>query len=185
MTTRCALALVLALIALTGSGCWFGTDSTSDLRYEYTRQTGVVLEPEFGVKLGRISTGFGKMFAGGADSDVPKLKGVHKVEVGVYAVADGFASDPTRSAALGFPGWSQLVRVREDDEDVLVLVKPELDGTIPAMLVLVNDGDEVVMVRLKGKLHKFMRANLDEILESVADVGEAMNDIGEAVADIG
>ena len=104
---------------------------------------------------------------------------------GQGAEADGFAQDRTRSAMLDFPGWSQLVRVREGDENVVVLVKPELDGTIPAMLVLVDDGDEIVMVRLKGKLHKFMRANLDEILESAADVGETVSDVGEAVADIG
>ena len=183
MNRRRFLPLTLALVVMTSAGCWFGTGSTSDIRYEFTRQTGVVLEPEFGVKLGRISTAFGKMFAHGPD--VPKLQGVNKVEVRVYAVADGFAHDRARLAALDFPGWSQLVRVREDGEEVLVMVKPELDGTIPAMLVLVNDGDELVVVRLKGKLHKFMRANLDEILEDVADVGEAMDDIKEAITDIG
>ncbi|MDX1388285.1 MAG: DUF4252 domain-containing protein [Acidobacteriota bacterium] len=183
MKTRCRLSLILALVVLTSTGCWFGTGSTSDVRYEFTRQTGVVLEPEFGVKLGRVSTAFGKMFARGPD--IPKLKGVNKVEVGVYAVADGFGDEPASLTLLDFPGWVQLVRVRDAGEEVVVMAKPELDGRVPAMLVLINEGDELVVVRLKGKLHKFMRANLDEILEAVAEVGEAMNDIGEAIADIG
>ncbi|MDX1389235.1 MAG: DUF4252 domain-containing protein [Acidobacteriota bacterium] len=182
--TRHGLAPILVFVVLSTAGCWFGTGSTSDVRYEFTRQTGVVLEPEFGVKLGRVSTAFGKLFAG-RGPDVPRLAGVSKVEVGVYAVADGFGDVSASLTSLDFPGWVRLARVRDGGEEVLVMARPELDGTIPSMLVLVNEGDELVVVRLRGKLHKFMHANLGEILEVVADVDEAMDDLGEAVAELG
>jgi hypothetical protein len=179
---RCLL-LVLAIVLVTSGGCWFGTGSTSDVRYEFSRQTGVELEPEFGVKLGRVATRFGRIFARDADSDVPKLKGVNRVEMGVYTVTSvkGVRGD-LRDIEL--PGYVPLVRVREDGEEILVLVKPE-EEKVPAMLVLIPENEELVVVRLKGKLHKFLKENLDEVFEGIADLGEAVEDVPETVLDVG
>jgi hypothetical protein len=174
---------VLAMVVVTCGGCWFGAGSTSDLRYEYARQTGVELEPEFGMKLGRIATRFGRIFAGGADSDVPKLKGVNKVEMGVYTVT-GVSGVRGDLRDIELRGYVPLARVREAGEEIVVLAKPE-EERVPAMVVLIREDDELVVVRLKGKLHKFLRENMDEVLEGLADLGEAVEDVPEAVLDVG
>ena len=87
MTRRSGFALMIGAALALQTGCWFGTGSTSDIRYEFSHRTGVELEPEFGIKLGRISTGFAKMFVKSHDDDL-SFKGVSKIEVGVYEIVD-------------------------------------------------------------------------------------------------
>jgi hypothetical protein len=157
---HCCAALAVAAIALTSTGCWFGTGSTSDIRYEVTDQTGIVLEPEFGIKLGRLTTAMAKPFARKASGESVPLKGIAKIEVGIYNVVDAY--DPVESgmADLDFPGWEPIARIRDGDERIQVLCKIEGER-IRAMMVLVLDGDELVVVRLKGNLHKFLPAALE------------------------
>ncbi len=135
-------ALAVVAVALISTGCWFGTGSTSDIRYEVTDQTGVDLEPEFGIKLGRITTAMAKPFARKASGESMPLKGIAKIEVGVYNVVD--SHDPVESgmADLDLPGWEPIVRIREGDERIQVLCQIEGER-IRAMLVLVLDGDEL------------------------------------------
>jgi hypothetical protein len=150
--------LVLTAMAWTATGCWFGTGSTSDIRYEVTEQTGVNLEPEFGIKLGRITTAMAKPFARKA-AEIP-LKGVAKVEVGVYNVVDDREPIEAGLGDLDFPDWEPIVRIREGDERIQILAKTEGEH-IRALLVLVLDGEELVVVRLKGKLQQFLPGALE------------------------
>ena len=50
-----------------------------------------------------------------------------------------------------FPGLEPMVEVRDDDERVLVLAELR-DDRIRRMIVVVDDLDEVVIVRVKGDL---------------------------------
>ena len=80
--------------------------------------------------------------------------------MGVYNVVD--SHDPVGSgmADLDLPGWEPIVRIREGDERIQVLCQIEGER-IRAMLVVVLDGDELVIVRLKGNLHKFLPGALE------------------------
>ena len=153
-------SLAVVAIALISTGCWFGTGSTSDIRYEVTDQTGVDLEPDFGIKLGRLTTAMAKPFARKAAGESIPLKGIAKIEVGIYNVVD--SRDPVESgmADLEFAGWEPIVRIRDGDERIQILCRTEGER-IRAMLVVVLDGDELVVVRLKGNLHKFLPGALE------------------------
>lgn len=167
MRRRGAAALIVVLLLIPSSGCWFGTGSTWDVRQSVTRQTGLRFEPEFGVKLGRISTAMGRFIARRADKNMPPLKGVAKVEVGVYAVKTDSIEETAgmQLDALRFPEWTPLVRIREDGEQVLVLYQEgaKLEH-IRAAMVLVLDGEELVVVRLRGKLDRFLRESLPQLM---------------------
>jgi hypothetical protein len=174
MTRRSGFVLLIGAVVLLQTGCWFGTGSTSDIRYEFSNSTGLALEPEFGVKLGRISTGFAKMFVKNHDEEI-SFKGVSKVEVGVYNVVDAREPAGPDLAAMELEGWVTIARVRDGDERVQVMCRPDGDR-LRALLVLVLDGDELVVVRLKGRLEKFLPAALQKT--GWADIGDDLNDLG-------
>jgi len=57
-------------------------------------------------------------------------------------------------------GWKQVVKVRDDEEAVRLLVR-ESGSTIEGMTVLVADGDdEVVLVNIVGRIDPAMLGNL-------------------------
>lgn len=49
-------------------------------------------------------------------------------------------------------GWTQPVAVREDDETVLVLVKPGPRGTLAGAAAVVEEDDELVLANIMGDL---------------------------------
>jgi hypothetical protein len=156
MVTRSRWLLVAGVALGLQTGCWFGTGSTSDLRKEITLRTGVRLEPEFGMKLGRLSMKIAKMGVRMAhDDDMPSLKGISKLEIGVYNVVGREDPPADRLHSIRLEGWETLVRVRDGNERVQVLYQPEGDK-IHALLVLVLDDEEFVVVRVRGKIHKFL-----------------------------
>jgi len=65
-------------------------------------------------------------------------------------------------SAESFENWSPMVRMHEDGETVLVLVRWK-DARIRDMLVIVDDRHELVVVRMKGKL--------DHILQEAMELG--------------
>jgi len=161
MSRKISFLAVIGLAVAFHTGCWFGTGSTSDVRNAVTLRTGVELEPEFGIKLGRITTAMAKPFARHASGDSIPLKGIAKIEVGVYNVVGD--REPGASGDLDvvdLPGWEPVVRIRDGNERIQVLCRIEGDR-IRAMLVLVVDGDELVVVRLKGNLQKFLPAAIE------------------------
>lgn len=153
--TRASRVVAALVVPLLSVGCWFGTGSTSDVRWMVTDEIGMQLEPEFGMKAGRITLGFARFGLKLAGQHDISLKGLRKVEVGVYNVAErGVGARGVTD--LDFPGWERIVRVKEDGEDVLVLVRTGEPERIKAMMVLVHDENELVVVRAKGKIHKLL-----------------------------
>jgi len=146
------LALV-CLLATSVSCIWF--HGPENVRHDLASSAGVELDREVGITVGRFGLAIARMVT--KEDEVP-LKGVRKVEVGVYEVVGPSpgVSEPRRLEAPEIPGYQQVVRVHEDDEDVFVLVKME-DDRVRRMLVIVAEPDEWVLVRIRGKL--------DEILE--------------------
>jgi len=127
-----------------------GFHGPEDLRRDLVQATGVELEREAGVSVGRMGVMLVRWFT--SEEEIP-LKGVRKVQVGVYEVTDFGDGRYGRGTVdpLELPGWEPVVRVHEDDEDVFVMLRQEEDD-IHGMLVVVMEQDEWVLVRIKGKL---------------------------------
>ncbi len=143
------------------AGGWFGTGGTSEVRDEVAFRTGFTLEPEFGIRLGRITTAMAKPFAKSASGDSVPLKGIAKVEVGIYnVVGHGESAARGELSGLELPGWEPVVQVRDGNERIQVLCRVEGDR-IRAMLVVVLDAEELVVVRLEGNLQKFLPAAIE------------------------
>lgn len=146
-------ALVLMLIA---DGCWF--HGPGEIRDRVSRSTGNEYEQEIGLTLGRTSMAIARFGLRLADEEQIPLKGVRKVQVGIYQVRDiGAPSDIGTSILSGsFPEWSPVVRMHEDGESVLVMVREKKDK-VRAMLVIVDDADELVIVRMIGNLERMLK----------------------------
>jgi len=146
----------IALLLLACCSC-ISFHGPTDLRRDLTQATGVELERQSGVSVGPVGVMLARWFT--EEEEVP-LKGVRRVQVGVYEVTDSGESgfDETRVLPPDLPGWQTVVRVQDDDENVFVMLH-EKDEKIRGILVVVMDREEWVLVRIKGKLdHMVERA---------------------------
>ena len=138
-----------------------------DLKRELSDSAGVELDKEFGMTLGRTSTWLArKVVKWSGETDI-SLKGVRKVEIGVYEVKGlrpGLEARQ-RLELSDLPDWNPIVHVHDDGEDVFVLIK-EREDQIRGLLVVVAEEDEWVLVRIRGKLNQIvedaMRMAFDE-----------------------
>ena len=145
-------AIAWAMIGLCLATCasCIGFRGPEDLRRDLVQATGVELDREVAVSVGRMGVMLVRWFT--PEDEIP-LKGVRRVQVGVYEVTDFGDGGYERGAVTPpeLPGWDPVVRVQEDDESVFVMLRQEEDA-IRGMLVVVADADEWVLVRIKGKL---------------------------------
>jgi len=109
-----------------------------------------------------------KLFAGAAQSapGVPSgLEGLTNLRVLVYEdVAEDMQGVlrfvESTGTKLESDGWRSVVRVREDDEQVRVYMKPGTDGTLSGVTVMVTEaghgddggGGEAVFINVAGKI---------------------------------
>jgi hypothetical protein len=128
-----------------------------DLRHDLASSAGVELHRETGVTVGRLGLAIARLVT--KQDEIP-LKGVRKVEVGVYEVV-GTRRGVERARAVDppeMPGYEHVVRIHDEGDDVFVMVKFE-EEQIRRMLVIVAEEDEWVLVRIRGKLnHIFEQA---------------------------
>lgn len=147
-TARIAAATLILLPLAVGCIRYGGPSS---LRRDLSREAGVELDAQFAITVTRSGVALARMFT--KEEDVP-LKGVRRVEVGVYEV-EGLRRgvDERRPLELpALPGLEPVVRVHEDGEDVFVLFHVDEKEEIRQMVVIVAEEDEWVLVRIKGKL---------------------------------
>jgi len=160
----CARA-VTALLAGSLAGC-VGFRGPVDVHREVRETTGVRYEREMGLTLAGPALALTQWAVDRyADEDVPDLSGLRKVQVGIYEARPEGRKPGRRLQAGDFPTWEPMVEVNgEDGEQAFVLVRRE-DEAIRMLLVVVDDTDELVIVRLKG--------HLDTILEDAVRFGLA------------
>ncbi|MHC4502972.1 MAG: DUF4252 domain-containing protein [Planctomycetota bacterium] len=142
--------IVVACLATCASCITF--HGPKDLQRDLVQATGVELERESGVTVGRMGVMLARWFT--PEKEIP-LKGVRRVQVGVYEVTDFGEGDYGQGSVEPpeLPGWETVVRVHEEDENVFVMLHQEEDQ-IRGMLVVVMERDEWVLVRIKGKLNR-------------------------------
>lgn len=156
---RRALLLSLAAAALaTAPACVFyrGPQGVEDALED---QMGVELEREFGIKLGFLSTKAASGLAHAIDDEdeLGELK-LSSVGVATFTV-EGTPEhapvlDPKR---LGLRGFETVLRARDGGDDVLLAVRAK-KGSIREAVLVVCDGEEVVISRFKGDLDALVRA---------------------------
>ena len=148
--------LVLAWITLFNSGCGItaprGNDGYADLESLGIRDTDRVISLSIGPTL--------LHFAARYMDDDPEardlLRSLDGVRIRVYEI-DGDASRVAQSIYrmsehLQEDGWEPVLLVREQDEEVHMLVRM-INGHISGMTVLVSDGEsEAVIVNLMGEI---------------------------------
>ena len=161
MTPRRPGRIALAAWSAVCAACMF--HGPEDLRHDLEHKTGVELDREAGITLGRLSLAIARL---ATDGDEVPLRGLRKVEVGVYEVSSPDDEGAERAPIVlpEPPGWQTVVRLREEGDDVLVLVEPREEG-IRRLLIVVADEQEWVLVRVRGRiegmLEQAMRAALD------------------------
>jgi hypothetical protein len=137
--------------------CRSSSHGPEDLRHDLASSAGVELHRETGVTVGRLGLAIARLVT--KQDEIP-LKGVRKVEVGVYEVV-GTRRGVERARAVDppeMPGYEHVVRIHDEGDDVFVMVKFE-EEQIRRMLVIVAEEDEWVLVRIRGKLnHIFEQA---------------------------
>ncbi len=146
-----ALAAVALAAAALGCVTLRGPD---DVARRVALETGNEYVRESGLTVGRTGMAIARWAVRhDEDADGIPIRGIRKVEIGVWTVSKGGGARGAGPTAAGLPGWSPLVAMRDaDGESVLVLSKADGAGRIRKMLVVVEDGEELVVVRMRGDL---------------------------------
>lgn len=157
-----AVSLVPALL----TACIIPFNGPGDIRRDIEAQTGRRYDRSFGLTVGRSGMALARWAVRHSGEDAIPLKGIKKVEIGIYEVKNG-PSSPAALTPGDWPEWSPLVEIAaQDDGSVLVLSKEGKDeGSIRRLLFVVEDEEELVLVRLSGKLDTFIEEAITYALE--------------------
>ncbi len=169
MHRRAFLALLLVTSLLAASGCMIG--GPTDLRREVASAADLDLDREIGLDLGFLSLGIARLALGDEPEARAALHGVRKVEVGVYTV-ERFGSTRSELDRLSLPNYIRMIRTRDEDSTVQVYGRFDDKQRLRRLVVVELDQDELVIVRMKGRL--------DQMLERVLDLEEARSGRGYA-----
>ena len=162
MNRAATLGGMLTVLLATGCVRLVGPE---DVRLELSEQAGVKLKQETGFTVTRSGIWLARQFV---DDDEVPLRGVRRVEVGVYEVRGlkRGLDEPRRLDPAYFRDWTPIVRVNEDEEQLMVLVR-EKDESLRAMLVVVAEPEEWVLVRVYGKLDDLLEQAMSMAFEEV------------------
>lgn len=157
------------LLVTLSSGCLWAPE-LDRVRQEIENQIpGARFHREFAISLGPISLGIMKTVAKFAPVDDEAriyLKEIRKMRVAIYEV-ENVPSDvnleiPERLQRLvSSEGWEIAAKLRDDGEAVWVLYRSE-EGAIEEMYVIVMGRDELVLVRVEGKLDRLFEKAMAE-----------------------
>jgi hypothetical protein len=155
MRTVAALVVILAIVATAG-GCISTRGPKGPCRELRQQQRVARCEPEMELTVGRLVVGLARWAASHDEQAAEAFpRGLRRVSVGVYRLEPTPAGRPGLLAARDFPSWMPLVEVG-GEESVLVLSR---GLPMRRMLVVVQEGTELVVVDLRGRL--------DEMVEEV------------------
>jgi hypothetical protein len=166
-STLRALAIVAGLAVLSSPGCFWSSE-LSGVRADLQRQLpGSSFDKNIELSLGPVVMTFARVATSvipGAREARPYLRGVSRVQVGVYEAHIDHMEDvhmPKRLQSLLDAGWETAVRVCEKREAVWLLYRPDGDEVKEIFVVVLND-DELVMVKARGNLERLVAAAMDE-----------------------
>jgi len=161
------IALLLALVVPTGSGCVW-TPELARVKDDIERQLpDAHFEKEFSLSLGPIALGLARIVTrlvpDTGDARV-YLKDVHRVQVAVYNTSTstiGNVRMPQRLRRMAEDGWETAIRARQDDGVVWVMYRAD-EESVRELYVVVLDDEELVIVKASGRLERLLARALME-----------------------
>lgn len=146
------------------SGC-IGFHGPNDLRRSIARDNDVRLQQEFGISTNgltlKLARGIASPFVG---KELPRVAGISRVQYGQYTVVPRSSDEiPDRMLRdMKLDGWDRVIRISEASGGDEVCVYTKDNGTIlKGIVVAVRDGDELMLVRVKGDIEKFLATAMD------------------------
>lgn len=162
-----ALGLVAGLAVLSSPGCFWSSE-LADVRADLQHQLpGSSFDKNVELSFGPIILTFARVITSvipGAREARPYLRGVSRVQVGIYAAHLHTMESlrmPQRLHSLLGDGWETAVRVRDEKEAVWLLYRPDGEKVKEIFVVVLND-DELVLVKARGNLERIIAAAMDE-----------------------
>ena len=163
------LTLTVATLASLLTGCGVTGNFEDDPGYAEFDSPGLDSDREFGISLGPVPLGLASWIMHDEPEVSRLLDDLRAVRVYTYEVAHDREDVAERLKAiqsgLVADGWQAIVTVREDDENVAVLLQPAERGDgNRGLAVIVQDAGEVVLVNLIGNVR------LDRFAEYMVDL---------------
>lgn len=156
------VSLLLGLTVLLTAGCCM--KGPAEIKHEMSLSSGKDYDRVIGLTLGRTSMALARWGLKVAGEDEIPIKGIRKVRVGIYEVENSWRPASTENPARqpDLPGWEPIVRMHDDGENVMVMIR-QRGERIKSMLVVVDEPEQLVIVRIWG--------NLDRLLEEAIRYG--------------
>jgi len=162
------VVVMLAAVLTVGSGCIWTPELTRVKNDIENQIPNAHFEKEFSLSLGPLALGFARL----ATRFVPDtydardyLKDVRRVQVAVYNTTSmppvGNVRVPERLSRMAELGWEVAVKVREENELVLVMYRVE-DESVRDLYVVVLNTTELVIVKASGHLERLVARALRE-----------------------
>lgn len=161
--------LTAAVMALLLGGCMQAHQLNSLCEEIADECPGTRFEREISISLGPISLGLAR-FATGFSEDTREareyLDGVNRIQLAIYKI-----SSPQLDKRLRLPqqlrdlieedGWEMVVKSSEKDETAWILYRED-DGRIRDMHITALDSEELVMIRISGRLDELFEKAMKE-----------------------
>lgn len=154
-----ALPVAILAVVFTAGACIMPYNGPGDIRRDIQSVTGKEYDRTFALTVGRTGMVLARWAVRKWDEDDIPISGIRKVEIGIYEVRDRSLRHATESSISSsqWPTWSPMVEMHGDGgENVLVLSEAKRDGSIKRLLIVVDEEDELMIVRLTGRLDDFM-----------------------------
>ena len=162
-----AWGIAVVLAALSSPGCFWAPELSGIRRDLESQLPGASFDRDVELSFGPVMLTLARVLTSvipDADEARPWLRGVSRVQIGVYDAHIGSTAElrmPKHLKSLLDNGWETAVRMRDDDEAVWLLYRPDGDKVREIFVVVLND-DELVLVKARGHLERIVAAALDE-----------------------
>lgn len=119
-------------------------------------------EREISVSIGSLPMGFARWVVGLAGEDAREAKayldGVSRIEFVIYKVRGLGRLHRTETpniieSLIEDRGWEMIVKAREESELAWILYREE-DGRVRDLLITAIDGEEMVLIKVSGRLDR-------------------------------
>ena len=164
---RTAILCLAAALPFAGGCVW--TPELNSIKQDIARQIpGASFDHEMSFAVGPGGMALARAvvrFVPDAEGARGWLQDISRVEISVYDVIQSELpkrlETPARIGAMIADGWEMAARVRDKNEAVWVLYRLD-DESVREIFVVALDAEELVMVKVKGRLERVIARVLNE-----------------------
>ncbi|MCZ6836305.1 MAG: DUF4252 domain-containing protein [Planctomycetota bacterium] len=154
--------------AMSLQGC-IGFSGPNGIRKDIAKSQHIELEKEFGIDVGPLGFALANVIA--APFVPVTADGMWSASFGEYIIkpTDECSLDEFSLDAIAFDDWEQFIRVRDGTENIRVMHNVK-GKKINKMLVLVQEGNSLMIARLEGNFEKVIDNLMDsDLFEDLFD----------------